>query len=92
MTPPKVNDILFTKDGRKIGNAVCINIETRTIPIIHTPVKVYWLKTDYGNVIKLTEYEFAYEPVTKRFYSTFGKASPDHKYYNYLESHPEELL
>ena len=43
----KTNTILHTKDGRKIGNAIIIGKEGD-----------YWLvKTDYGNVTRLTTEE-----------------------------------
>jgi len=38
-----VNTVLYTKDGRKIGNAIVIGV---------TEDNLYIIKTDYGHVVK----------------------------------------
>lgn len=47
----EVGRVLFTKDGRKIGNAIVLNIEqVEDAPIVT-------IETDFGNIVKLTEDE-----------------------------------
>ncbi len=53
----KMNTILYTKDGRKIGNAIVTNIIGN----------FYELKTDYGNSLKLNSQE-----LRELFYSEMG--------------------
>lgn len=60
------NHILFTKDGRKTGNALVVDIEGEQ----------YIAKTDYGNVIRITERE-----MNELFY-VGDKTDNTHKYYS----------
>jgi len=74
----EVNDILFTKDGRKTGNLTVIDVlDTYYVCI-----------SDYGNKLTILKSE----SLTKHFYSKLGKADSTHKYYNYKENHPEEFV
>lgn len=68
----KVNSILYTKDGRKIGNALII--ATRNSE--HIKEKIYDAITDYGNTLSLTKRE-----VKEYYHKDVGKASKDHKHY-----------
>ena len=48
----KINDILYTKDGRFIGNAIVVGIKS-----MEGCATVYVLKTDYGNITEGTRVE-----------------------------------
>lgn len=52
----ELNTVLYTKDGRKIGNAIVIKIDREIITI----------KTDYGNNLTMT-----YRDVEDLFYFDF---------------------
>lgn len=91
MKIPQVNDILYTKDGRKCGNMVCVKVEEVTVdtifeePLTRTRV---WLVSDYGNLVSV----LFHDGLLKQFYYTYGKADATHKHYNYVDSHPEEFI
>jgi hypothetical protein len=74
----KINDILFTKDGRKIGNVTIIDIVE-----IHRDT-YYKCITDYGNILDID-----IENPLSNFFKSPGKANESHKFYNYKEKHPE---
>ena len=92
----KLNDILYTKDGRKSGNLTIIAIEPYICPeplgIIlaqkgtDIPTQQYVAISDYGNVIRFTRIN------PEQYFKTVGHATEGHKYHNYYENHPEELL
>lgn len=99
----EVNDILYTRDGRKIGN--CVVVYKRRLPeedhllypqgtiIDSTPVMYeYLLMSDYGTMISVRSNLTAYIKVNNRFYKKRGKASKGHKYYNFAKTCPEILL
>lgn len=85
----EINDILYTKDGRKSGNLVVIDkYPTNPNPKIFNLVATrYQLISDYGNIIE--SYLLNYK---KQFYAKTGKATESHKYYNYKLNHPELFL
>lgn len=60
--------VLFTKDGRKIGNAIAKKSQSVD--------DMYIVTTDYGNKARLTTAE-----IHEWFYIG-DKAEPDHKHYN----------
>jgi hypothetical protein len=53
----KLGTILFTKDGRKIGNAIVKTILYSDIETIEPIVRAYEIETDFGNNLILTENE-----------------------------------
>jgi hypothetical protein len=61
-----INHILYTKDGREIGNAIVIHNEGYGAD----GEIVYIIKTDYGNECTLNESELC-----KLFYTERGKKS-----------------
>jgi len=65
-----INDILFTRDGRKIGNAIVVGVIdswwTYTVAII----------TDYGTRFTLTSGE-----LKELFFSKTRKADSTHKHF-----------
>ena len=65
----KINTVLYTKNGKDIGNAIITDVEG----------EVYELTTDYGNVIRLNK-----SKIEKLFYIG-GEARPDHIYYKIVE-------
>lgn len=77
----KPNDILYTKDGRKSGNLVIIEI-------LHSgsasPIAV--AISDYGNIVKFI---INMPRLAKQFYLDTGTADPTHKYHNYKLNYPE---
>lgn len=92
----QVNSILYTKDGRKSGNLTCIHIKKllSNLPIPEEErilVYEYWFMSDYGDLIKVFNFRFEMYRA-KQFYSKLGIANESHKYYNYIESHPELLI
>ncbi len=48
----KINTILYTKDGRKIGNAI-----VRKVSKMPGDITIYDIKTDYGHSILFTKEE-----------------------------------
>lgn len=87
----QINDILYTKDGRKSGNLTIIDIVQVQFWIdVETPTyPKYICMTDYGNRI---ETYLASPAIKKQFYTKPGKATEGHKYFNYKQSHPEEFI
>ena len=75
-----VNDILYTKDGRKCGNLCVIAVD---------PAKVTCI-SDYGNIVSF--YPSSPKSFPKQFYKTLGKAGSTHKHHNYYLNHPEALI
>ena len=90
-----VNDILYTRDGRKCGNLVVIAVDP-AFEFTHTPHSILGPTlritciSDYGNVINL--YPNLSKTFSKQFYKTLGKADSTHKHHNYYLNHPEALL
>lgn len=75
----KLNDVLHTRDGRKIGNAIIVKAND---------VRTYDIKTDYGNVVSnltIPELlEYFYNPHEDYFgkYEAYLNAFPtNHKYH-----------
>jgi len=79
----QINDILYTKDGRKSGNLILIDKY-----MYNTTLQVLVFMSDYGNKVKTTESALR----RNRFIKTPGKAIESHKYYNYKQNHPEEFI
>ena len=78
-------------DG-KSGNITVIRLLPNTMLTLTSgfeigPIDMFEGISDYGNKVK-----WATSNLHKQFYSTFGKATPGHKYYNYYETYPEELV
>lgn len=65
----RLNRRLYTKDGRRIGNALATGCTISPIGVLYTVI------TDYGNTLKLT-----YKEVHKLFYLG-TRAGKDHKNY-----------
>lgn len=86
----QINDIIYTKDGRKSGNLCIVDIVYVTLfgDSEHLVPK-YICMSDYGNRV---ETFLAFPSTWKQFYKTPGKASHTHKYYNYKQTHPEEFI
>lgn len=84
----QINDILYTKDGRKCGNLIIVDI-VQTQVTKDTYLPIYTCMSDYGNMIKTWLNE---KSTKKQFYTTPGKATESHKYYNYKETHPEMFI
>lgn len=92
----KINDIIYTKDGRRSGNLTVIAIHPYVCPEplafilaeenLDIPTIQYEAISDYGNVVRFTRIN------TKHFFTKPGHANEAHKYYNYYENYPEELL
>lgn len=82
------NTIFYTKDGRKSGNLTVIHSYDAPLYEERTYRK-YICMSDYGNLVKVSGIHLG-NP--KQFYKTTGIATSTHKYYNYIESHPEILL
>jgi hypothetical protein len=75
-----INSILYTKDGRRIGNAIVTNIEPQIINVFDDKEEfytIYTLKTDYGNIVKLIDKEI------KRCFRIGKISDQDHK--NFIE-------
>ena len=90
-----VNDILYTRDGRKCGNLCIIAVDpTFTFPNspqdLLGPTLCITCISDYGNVINL--YPTLSKSFSKQFYKTLGKADSTHKHHDYYLNHPEVLL
>ena len=93
----EINDIIYTKDGRKSGNLTIVDkypsdFSKIVIPEIKTNLEkkypyIYTVVSDYGNILKITR-GF---PVDQ-YFATPGKADSSHKYYNYKEKYPEEFI
>lgn len=89
----KPNDILYTRDGRKSGNIIVIDVIDCEYHIGGDPdcsisYQILWGISDYGNQVR-----WRIGPnLWKQFYKTLGHATPTHKYYDYKLNHPEELI
>jgi hypothetical protein len=57
----KVGTILYTRDGRKIGNAIILEERDCHFQIYNSLFanKQYKIKTDFGNVTWMTDYEIS---------------------------------
>ena len=84
----QLNDILYTKNGRKSGNLTVIDIVEGSFIHGHATYYVECI-SDYGNKIKLYP---EMQNIYKQYYKQHGKAAEGHKYYNYYENHPEDLI
>ncbi len=61
LNPPlEVNTVLYTKDGRRMGNAIIVRVET-SMRKDYGLKTIYHIKTDYGNDAKMTEGEIQNE-------------------------------
>ena len=58
----KVNTVLYTKDGRKIGNAI----------VIYNDDSGFTVKTDYGNIVHFHEAE-----IDELFYTSLEDITPE---------------
>lgn len=87
-----INDILYTRDGRKSGNLTIIAVDEAYDTKTHLYGSVLRLTaiSDYGNIIHL--YPDISTTFHKQYFKTLGKANSTHKYYNYYLNHPEALL
>ena len=87
-----VNDIIYTRDGRKSGNLVVIAVDEAYDTQTNLYGKVLRLTaiSDYGNIIHL--FPELSKNFSKQFFKTLGKATPTHKHYDYYLNHPEALL
>jgi len=90
----KVNDILYTKDGRKSGNCVVVNInlDSTTQPFalnLRIPIPTVQVVSDYGNLVT---WHLNVKSLSKQFYKHTGVATATHKHYNYRENYPEDFL
>ena len=82
----QVNDILYTKDGRKSGNLTVISVTTKQRK---GEDKLYYeFISDYGTIVS----GFLHPSFDKQFFKTIGKATPTHKYYNYKHNYPEKFI
>lgn len=74
----KLNTILHTKDGRKIGNAIIIGKEN----------EYNIIKTDYGNEYRLTNSE-----VLEYFYIAYSDLTKEEKQYiaDTIENHKHSV-
>lgn len=77
----KPNDILYTKDGRKSGNLVIIEILDPEL-MLPTVVAI----SDYGNIVKFVP---NVRNLSKQFYVNTGTTTPTHKYHDYKLNYPE---
>lgn len=82
----QVNDILYTKDGRKSGNLTVISVTTKQRN--GKDSLFYEFISDYGTIIR----GFLHPSFGKQFFKTIGKATPTHKYYNYKHNYPEKFI
>lgn len=85
----EINTILKTRDGRKIGNAIIIDIVRK--PYTEND-RLYVIKTDYGNMAELTEFEikeFFYDPLDIDNVEIANVES--HKNFDYKQIHREIL-
>lgn len=60
---------LCTRDGRKIGNGIII--EVLNFPIGHTSYTAYLIKTDFGNLVTMDMYQ-----IYNQFYIADDVVSP----------------
>lgn len=88
----KINDILYTKDGRKCGNCVVVSIDLDHIVQMHgydIDYPTIQVISDYGNLVT---WRLSMSNLSKQFYKHTGVADSTHKYHNYRENYPEEFL
>ena len=90
----KVNDILYTKDGRICGNCVVVDVNLDHITqifncTVNIPTPTIQVVSDYGNLIT---WRLDIKSLSKQFYKHTGTATSTHKYYNYRENYPEDFL
>ena len=85
--PFTINDILYTKDGRKSGNLTCVHITSDELPLVY-------FVSDYGNLIHYKEawLDNVRTAAFKNYYATRGTCKTGHKYYNYYNTHPEMFI
>ena len=79
-------------DG-KSGNITVIRIMPNSMYVLPSglelgPFNMFEGISDYGNKVTWVESN----ELWKWFYKTLGTATETHKYYNYYESRPEELI
>lgn len=67
-----INTVLYTKDGRKVGNALIVGVESS----VTTPELVYHCITDYGALTKFWESDL------ERFFTIGQLCYDDHKHRN----------
>ena len=77
----KINDILYTKDGRKSGNLVIIDLVEQWNQIYYLCI------SDYGNTITINS-----TSKLTGFFKEPGIATESHKHHNYKELNPEEFI
>lgn len=86
----QINDILYTKDGRKSGNLTIVDVTQVQFWLDSDETTTrYTCMSDYGNRI---ETYLAKPAFHERFFTKPGKAKEGHKYYNYKQTHPEEFI
>lgn len=78
----EINDILYTKDGRLVGNLTIVDKVMTERGIEYIAI------SDYGNKITVPSWLNLGELV----YYKAGKADATHKYYNYKENYPEDFI
>ena len=87
------NAILFTKDGRKCGNMLVVDVEyDHYFQVRGTELGPYILLTavsDYGN---LATWRLTADQLKRQFYVESKLAYPSHKHYDYKLKYPEEFL
>lgn len=69
----KIGTLLATRDGRRLGNGIVIDIKELGLPWGCTS---YHIKTDFGNTVKLTIQELQeafYEPIWISNVENWGK-------------------
>lgn len=100
----EINDILYTKDGRKVGNLVILSktlkqlsdfpeviqdIISKHLPENATSFYTYEAISDYGNIITISDVSLK---ANNQFFKVPGKADITHKHYNYKQTHPEDFI
>ena len=87
------NAILFTKDGRKCGNMLVVDIDYEHYYEFrgHTfgPCTLLTAISDYGNLVT---WKLDKEDLKKQFYVKSKLADSSHKHYDYKLKYPEEFL
>ena len=82
----KINDILYTKDGRRSGNLCVIDVKTNLNTALMYS-EAYTCLSDYGNRVIISS-----SSELEGFFKSIGKAKDGHKYYNYKMRFPEEFI
>ncbi len=90
----EINDILYTKDGRKSGNLVIIDkyegdLDVPGATYEPSTIKITFYKaiSDYGNIITITDAS----PMAN-FFKEVGYATDTHKYHNYKLKNPDQFI